>query len=272
MFDHPQLWKEIGYSLKDGKLEGGSTVTLCRTAETSPPFLEEHSPIDDLIRFIHFDSEEKQAQWLAGAIKRNLEQDELRHNDIIVINPDPLTTRKKVGLVRRHLLEMGINSHLAGFDTKQDSFFLPSDDSVTFTGIFRAKGNEAGMVYIINAQDCHLAAQNLANIRNRLFTAITRSKAWVRVLGVGSGMKELIREFEELKKRDFELQFTYPTQEQRAQLEIVNRDTTTEERKRIQNRQQNVFDLVKDLETGSVRTEDLNEGMVAKLKQLLENT
>ena len=32
------------------------------------------------------------------------------------------------------------------------------------------------MVYIMNAQDCHSSALNLATIRNQLFTAITRSK------------------------------------------------------------------------------------------------
>ena len=89
-------------------------------------------------------------------------------------------------------------------------------ESVAFTGIYRAKGNEAGMVYIINAQDCYDArdrrptAPNLARIRNRLFTAITRSKAWVRVLGVGEEMKLLKEEYDRLAKEDFKLQFAYP--------------------------------------------------------------
>lgn len=51
MFDHPQLWEEIGYRRKEGRLEAGSVVTLLRPEETSPRFLESHSPIDDLIGF-----------------------------------------------------------------------------------------------------------------------------------------------------------------------------------------------------------------------------
>ena len=94
------------------------------------------------------------------------------------------------------------------------------------------------MVYIINAQDCLSAIWNLASLRNRLFTAITRSKAWIRVLGVGADMKELIKEYEELKKQNFELRFTYPTKEQREQLRLVHRDMTMVERKRLENRQQ----------------------------------
>ncbi len=269
MFDHTQLWEEIGYQRKDGELKAGSSVTLCRTEESSPNFLEDHSPIDDLVQFIPFENEQLQAEWLVDAIRKNIECDELRHDDIVVINPDPLTTRQKVGPVRRRLLEMGINSHLAGVDTDPDVFFQPDAASVTFTGIFRAKGNEAGMVYILNAQDCQSSAWNLASIRNRLFTAITRSKAWVRVLGVGSGMIQLMSEYDKLKGRNFELHFTYPTKEQRQQLQIVHRDMSAEERKRLRSREQNLVDLITDLESGSVHPEDLDEGLRAKLEELL---
>ncbi len=52
------------------------------------------------------------------------------------------------------------------------------------TGIYRAKGNKAGFVLVMNAQDCCKSCI-LATVRNQLFTAITRSKAWVRVTGIG---------------------------------------------------------------------------------------
>jgi superfamily I DNA and RNA helicase len=147
MFDHPGLWEEVGYRVKNGRLEEGAEVVLERTDETSPKFLEEHSQIDDLVQFHKFQSEEDQANWLIKDIQRNLDKDELRHDDIIVINPDPISTRNKVGPIRKMLYEKGINSHLAGVDTDPDIFFQPSDQSITFTGVHRAKGNEAGMVY-----------------------------------------------------------------------------------------------------------------------------
>ena len=269
MFEHSHLWEEIGYTAKDGTIEEGLPVTLYRTPETSPPFLEDHSSVDDLIKFISFDSEAAQTEWLANAISHNLQHDELRHNDIIVVNPDPRTTQTKVGRVRERLLAMGISCHLAGVDTDQDVFFK-SQDSVTFSGIYRAKGNEAGMIYIINAQDCHSAARSLASIRNQLFTAITRSKAWVRVLGYGSDMKALVTEYEELKRQNFELRFIYPTADQRKLLKSVHRDMTREEANRLNNRQKGLSDLVKDLESGNVRAEDLDESIVTRLKELLE--
>ncbi len=273
MFDQPRLWEEIGYRVQDGDLQEGSSVTLYRPEDTSPRFLEDHSDLSDLIQFISFDSEEEQTDWLIGAIKKNLEKDELRHDDIIVINPNPLTTRKKVGPIRSHLLEIDIASHLAGVDTNPDIFFQNSPEgSVTFTGIHHAKGNEAGMVYLINAQDCQAKVGNLASLRNQLFTALTRSKAWIRVLGVGRSMKEIKQEYEKLREQNFKLKFTYPTQEQRRRLRIIHRDMTQVERNRLKSRQKSLDDLIKDIESGTVHIEDLDKESVARLKTVLQET
>jgi superfamily I DNA and RNA helicase len=272
MFDNPQLWEEIGYSVKSGELKDGTDVVLRRTEETSPKFLEEHSPIDDLIQFKRFESEDAQAEWVIEAIRQNLEMDELRHDDIMVINPDPLTTANKVGLIRRKLLEMGVNSHLAGVTTGPDVFFQPEAKSVTFTGIYRAKGNEAGMVYIINGQDCQTSAFNLAGIRNRLFTAISRSKAWVRVLGVGEDMDRLIEEFEKLKGNGFELRFKYPSEKDLRHLRIVHRDITPEEQRHIELRKRGLSSIIEDLEAGTLQPEDLGDDLVRKLSELVKKT
>lgn len=273
MFDQSQLWGEIGYRALGGELREGAAVTLYRPEDTSPKFLENHSDISDLIQFVPFESEEEQTEWLVKAIRRNLEIDELRHDDIVVINPDPLTTRKKVGPIRSRLLEAGIMSHLAGVDTKPDVFFRDSPEgSLTFTGIYRVKGNEAGMVYVINAQDCHAKTGNLASLRNRLFTALTRSKAWIRVLGVGSDMEELKQEYEKLKEHRFELKFTYPTQDQREQLRIIHRDMTQAERERLKSGQRGLDDLLGDIESGTLHVEDLDEDLIARLRKVLMET
>ena len=269
MFDNAHLWTDVGYHVTEGELRDGQPVSLKRNNETSPRFLEDHSHIDDLIQFKLFETEEEQADWLVRSIRQNLEEDELRPDDIMVINPDPVTTRKNVGLSRRGLFEIGVKSHLAGVDTNPDTFFLSEVESITFTGVYRAKGNEAGMVYVINAQDCHSSARNLASIRNRLFTAITRSKAWIRVLGVGSEMEELMREFEVLKEHGFELHFTYPDAEQREQLRIVHRDMSMAERKRLESRQRSLDDLIRDFESGDVHKEDLSKQTIAKLRKYL---
>ncbi|MCP4367380.1 MAG: ATP-binding domain-containing protein [Deltaproteobacteria bacterium] len=269
MFDQPGLWEEVGYQVKDGSLMEGKKVTLERTDETSPKFLEVHSKTDDLVQFHSFLSEEEQSQWVVEAIQKNIKSDELRYDDIVVINPDPASTRDKVGQIREKLFDMGINSHLAGVDTDPDVFFKTATDSITFTGIYRAKGNEAGMVYIINAHDCHSSIINLASIRNRLFTAITRSKAWVRILGVGKPMDKLFQEYKRLIDKNFELQVVYPTEDERKKLKIIHRDMTVQERKRLDKRNSSLADVVKGLNNGEINIDDLDENLVEKFKEII---
>ena len=253
----------------DGVLGDGQDVTLRRTSDTSPSFLEDHSSLDDIVMFKQFATETEQAKWIAESIKQHLTSEELKHDDIVVINPDPRTTREKVGLVRRLLWDMGIDNHLAGVDTDVDVFFKAGESSITFTGVFRAKGNEAGMVYVMNAHDCQSSALNLATIRNQLFTAITRSKSWIRVTGVGSHMSELMVEFERLRDSNFQLNFTYPDAEQRRALRIVHRDMSAAERRSVQRAQQGLTHLLQGLEADSVRIEDLDEAAILKLRGLL---
>ena len=269
MFDNPPLWKQIGYRVQEGELRDGSEVTLGRTDQTSPMFLESHSEIDDLVQFIRFDTKAKQNEWVAREIQQNLQNDEIHHDDIVVINPNPLTTRDEVGKIRARLLDLGISSHVAGVDASADEFRREDADSVIFTGVYRAKGNEAGMVYVINAQDCDGTGRNLASIRNRLFVAITRSKAWVRVAGVGSGMKNIMAEYRSVRNRNFQLCFTYPTAEQRGRLRLVHRDMTVSERKRLEKHRRDLGQLLTDVEANRVRMDDLDAEQLARLRSFL---
>ena len=157
-----------------------------------------------------------------------------------------------------------------GVDTAPDVFYKPTAASVTFTSVHRAKGNEAAMVYIINVEDCQSAVFDLARIRSRLFTAITRSKAWVRVLGVGRRMKELKREYKALKARQFVLSFRYPSAEERTRLRVIHRDMTQRERKRVEGRNRSLNNLIQDIERGDVHVEDLDDAVLNKLETLLQ--
>lgn len=269
IFEDKSLWTDVGYAVESGRLEDGSNVALKRTEDTSPNFLESDLDVDDMIVFKKFDTEKEQAEWVVSEIAKNISVDELRHDDILVINTDPLSTNAKTGLIRAMLLEAGINAHLVGVDTTPDVFFSPSNNSIAFSGIFRAKGNEAGMVYVINAQDCYASPFQLSTVRNRLFTAITRSKAWVRVLGVGDGMQGLIEEFKRVKSLGFKLEFNYPDAELRKQLKIVNRDRSLKAYSRLKDVEKSIVDIFKALQSGEIQKEDLSPEMLDELKNLL---
>ena len=62
---------------------------------------------------------------------------------------------------------------------------------ITISTVHKAKGNEAYQVYVVGVD----AIFNNPDIihRNRLFTAMTRAKAWVTITGVGSFCTEMLR-------------------------------------------------------------------------------
>ena len=269
IFENNNLWQDIGYDSKDGEIADGLNVSLSRNSNSSPEFLEFHSDINDLILFREFCTLDQQTEWLVSEIKRNLSADELLPDDIVVINPNPLTTGEAVGPARAALFADGINSNLAGVSTIADVFTEPG--TITFSGIFRAKGNEAPMVYIINAQDCFdsHSPREVALIRNRLFTAITRSKAWVRILGVGKGMTELIEEFEAIKRNNFALNFKYPTEAERKTMLTVNRDMSNSEKERRSKFKINLREIVDSRTSGETNLQDYPEDLIAILKRSL---
>jgi len=255
MFDNPRLWKDLGYEVKSGDLGEGQTVQLCRSEHSSPRFLEDHSRIEDIIQFLEFKDAEEQANWVVKSITKNLNEDELHPSDILVINPNPLTTRSQLGPIRARLFRMAINSHLVGVDSYREETYRKRDSSITFAGISMAKGNEAGMVYVVNAHDGLSDRHSLSIVRSRLFTAITRSKAWVRVLGIGPDMQRLVREFSQLKKADFELSFRCPTLEERERLQIVHKNTSSLRAEQIQQRRTLIDKLISDYEEGRLDEE-----------------
>ncbi len=266
MFDDAGLWKEVGYNIEEGDLIKGSRVVLHRTAENSPEFLENHSDLDDIMMCKSFDNKLDQVKWIANQIEKNLKEDEMEFKDIVVIHSNPLTTAKAVGSLKSLLFDKKINSHTVGIDTSPDGFF--EENSITFTSIFRAKGNEAAMIYIMDAQECY-AGFELIKKRNILFTAITRSKAWVRVCGFGKHMDLLKKEIDRIKQKHFKLDFTYPTKEGMDKLNVIHRDRTKGEVQELKQADKKLAELVQSLKNGNLLPEELSPENVKSLKELL---
>jgi superfamily I DNA and RNA helicase len=63
---------------------------------------------------------------------------------------------------------------------------------VTLPTVFRAKGNEAAVVFAACGIDA--VPPQTRSGRNKLLTAFTRTKAWLRVSGIGSPAEEFSRE------------------------------------------------------------------------------
>lgn len=266
LFEDKKLWEDIGYTVKEGGIKDGEFVTLYRTDENSPVFLENHSPVDDLIQFRKFDTAEQEAEWIVNDIERNLKEEELRYQDIMIIHPDPRVTKSYVSHIRIMLMERNIRSHIVGVQTTPDDFF--QEESIAVSQIYRAKGNEAAMVYLVNADLCARGV-NLSRKRNILFTAITRSKAWVRVSCLKENMELLMKEYEEVREKNYQLQFRYPDKSQRKNMRIIHRDMTQNEIREIKKSNFSLADILSKIQKGEIQREDLDENTINALKDVL---
>ncbi len=266
LFEDKKLWEDIGYTVKEGGIKDGEFVTLYRTDENSPVFLENHSPVDDLIQFRKFDTAEQEAEWIVNDIERNLKEEELRYQDIMIIHPDPRVTKSYVSHIRIMLMERNIRSHIVGVQTTPDDFF--QEDSIAVSQIYRAKGNEAAMVYLVNADLCARGV-NLSRKRNILFTAITRSKAWARVSGLKENMELLMKEYAEVREKNYQLQFRYPDKSQRKNMRIIHRDMTQNEIREIKKSNFSLADILSKIQKGEIQREDLDENTINALKDVL---
>jgi superfamily I DNA and RNA helicase len=265
-FDEPELWTEIGYRVRGGELKSGSRVILDRDPRSYPDYFNQLIESEDAVTWQRFDNAIEQAAWVARSVRENIANDELDIDDILIVMPDAFTAKSRSPVIRQALADQGLTSHLAGVDSSQDELFL--DHSVASAHIHRAKGNEAPMVYVLNCHDC-AEGINLITKRNTLFTAITRSRAWVRLCGVGPAMDALIAEADKVVERDFTLDFRVPTPDELSKMRTLHRDRDPEAKKRAAQAQRMFKQLLEALGRGDIEWEHLPAKERVMLQQFM---
>lgn len=240
------VWNAIGY-VSDTPIEEGKEVLLYRTLETSPELLRVNK--EEVIDFLCYDDDISMYNSLLDMIKEDLEEQQLLPRDIMVIDMDTYDYGKNCNCIKNIQLTVNLETacdgelnyhtelakykydiHTAGAANPEDFF---RDDSIVYSSVRRAKGNETFMVYIVNSQKCVNSLQRRSD-RNALFTAITRSKGWVRVLGYGEDMETLKQEFEAIKEHEYKLYFSeYPDAEKLKEIFLNNKDVEDRDIKTI---------------------------------------
>ena len=218
MFDEPETWEDVGYQCIAGELKQGEEVKLRRSKDATPNYFAELLTPQDCLQFQKFESEDKQYAWVAEQIQKNITEDELEPDDILIIFAASNTSNvsSKYVTLQRFLYDKKINSMLADGKTFREV------GKISCSQIYRAKGNEAPMVYVVNSENC--AGRSIGG-RNIIFTAITRARAWVRILGVGSAMDTLIEEINSCVVNDYALQFKYPTPDELKKIRSLKSDS-----------------------------------------------
>ena len=270
MFEELDVWNNIGYKVESGKLDYGNKVTLARSVDASPKYFRDLLKVEDSLIYKGFKTTDEQYAWVANEIEKNLTVDELDPDDILIIFPDAYYSKSEYMNFRKYLADKGISSILAGVNTDRDIFRITNN--ISCSGIFRAKGNESPMVYIVNSE-YSAEGPELIKLRNILFTAITRSRAWVRICGVGEKMNILLKEIDKcVKDNSFNLSFTVPTIQEMEKLRKINKERTEEETKKINKAHIDVKNIISTIESGvDPETIPELESLMNLLKQSLQS-
>lgn len=261
-----EVFEDIGYEVVEGVVAPEQRVVLRRSRSSYPQYFDRFIAPDDALSTHVFASAAEQAEWVSEQISRNLTEDELEIRDILVVLCRALTQKSDAAEVMSALSERAIAAHLVGVTSSVDEVFR--DQSIALSGIFRAKGNEAPMVYVLHAEYGAASALELIRRRNTLFTGITRSRGWVRLCGVGEPMEEIQHEVSQVVKHEYQLDFVVPSEEEQARLRRIHRDLNPKDRKKIDSAEQGVRELVELIEQGALPAEAVPDDLIEAIDRI----
>lgn len=255
------LWADIGYKIKSGKLEEGEEVTLYRENIIN-------EKLSEMIDIRTTENLEDEFNVVIQELDNLIFNEDVLPEDVLIIDLDSVNLQNNYQQFRqklysyfeeKNLIKNGKRPFSINLVYKQNALKFVVNNNVSYTTIFRAKGNEAHIVFILNAHKMGVLERYR---RNRLFTAMTRAKTKVYLLG-DNNMEAIISEYNQVKENNYMLTFTYPTQ---AELDFY-RDKMLEESKNAQGLQDTI-DFAKKLskdqlirllleQTGQGSTEEL---------------
>lgn len=257
---NPSDWEAMGYIMEEGDGTVGKRTVLSRVSPdiysfTNLSAAQSKSPKNGETVF------ELLARQLSEDIKKGLLPE-----DIIVIDLDGALLEIDYQKLRYEILKIYPNYDESPLKTYFAGSLSPNRFSrkgyVTFSGIKRAKGNEAFRVYLLNA------AKSMSSMfpivwRNRLFTAMTRSRLQtIFINSDDSEQKELTSKlFEEMyraREHDFKLEFIYP-----AKSEIQKIIKTAKAEEKIINEANNISSKLKHL--GEIAGDDKKVDLLSEI-------
>lgn len=219
MLEKEESWQAIGYEIRSGKLQKGENVEIYRPPSNSPSQISDvYGGDQDLILTEVFDSRPDELSWIANSIESDIREQKVSPDQIIVISLDTRLAKEYMSALQQLLLAKGIASTIPGIVDDTSAFM--EIGKVTLSTIFRAKGNEAPIVYIMSFESLYDYIESIEN-RNRAFTSISRAKAWVRISGVGKRMSLVEKEISQIRRDYPSFQFSFPDMDVIRKLDAI---------------------------------------------------
>lgn len=261
MLESLDSWRAIGYEVTQGELVTGKRVQVFRPPQNSPNRIKEiYQGEQSLITANSFDTRDDELNWVADSIAKNIREEDVAPEKIVVIVLDAFKVRDISARLQFLLVEHNIASTIPGVIDDADTY--KEDGRVTISTVFRAKGNEAFIVYITCFEELNNYVEALEN-RNRAFTAISRSKAWVRISGAGNRMEQAKSEVDAILADIPYFDFTFPNMEL---IRSLDAETQKRRKKRAQGNRM-AEEMLRNPDLFRAMTPDLLE----QLKKALED-
>ncbi|BAY84203.1 hypothetical protein NIES267_36990 [Calothrix parasitica NIES-267] len=178
----------------------------------------------------------------------------------MVISVDHRRMSRDFDRLKKQLETLKIDSAKVGYDT--DGSVFRKSNHVTLTGIFRAKGNEASVVYMIGFEEIGKNTNLIVQERNQAFTAMTRARGWCILTGIGNRARTSFKEVNNILASYQEVTFTVP------EPETIQRNLDNLEYEKRRNRIKKAKELFNNLEKLLAEIDDpeLRNKMSEKLK------
>lgn len=263
MLNNRSSWEAVGYNLNQGELRTGEEVVLCRPAENSPNRIGSiYTGLQEIVSVNSFDERHMEMKFISDSINNDITAEGVKPEQIVVICLDTINAKTHLIALQSMLDDLSIKSSIPGL--VDNSWFFGEEGYVTLATVFRAKGNEAPVVYIMCFDALYSYIHEVEN-RNRAFTSISRAKAFLRISGTGRAMKMAAQEVVSILRDIPCFKFTFPDLDN---LPIKKLDASeTSRRKREVKQADKVVKQLIDIDTGALA--ELGSEKIKLLKEKL---
>ena len=179
-------------------------MVIERPRENSPLIVSDMQSPEQIIELKSLESSMQEIKWIADSIEHNIQNENVRPDDIIVICLDDKNSKGHL-----QALSAALNYKEIHTFNITDSFYSKGfieEGSVTLSTVYKAKGNEAAIVYVMGTQ-VFQQGKNRRSMRNKIFTAFTRAKGWLKISGVNIEDGQLWKEIVQVINDGFTLKF-----------------------------------------------------------------
>lgn len=210
MLENNSHWEDLGFEVLEGRSNVGDKMQIKRPPQNSPLEIPNTENIINLKTFNEEHGFEEECKYVVERIKKDIDS-KLCPEDIMVLSLDDKNSKAYLDTISALLLKNGIkcNNMLSKSDYSDIHFYV--DNNVTLTTVYKAKGNEAASVYIVGIDGIFKEdKKDLISNRNKIFTALTRTKYWLTITGIGQAADNFKKEYLKILSDYPYLNFTMP--------------------------------------------------------------